>query len=71
MEQRGLAKKNAWKMMSVCVCQIFEEFYWERVIAQDEYDQRDPKFMTSKFFWATWKAHAVMERYLQHQFSIL
>ena len=32
------------------------------------YDQKDPDFTTAKFLWATWKAHAVMARYLRHQF---
>jgi hypothetical protein len=52
---------------SVCVRRIFEELYSERVVARDIYDQKDPTFTTAKYLWATWKAHAVMERYLRHQ----
>lgn len=55
-------------MTSVCVRRIFEELYSERVVARDIYDQKDPDFTTAKYLWATWKAHAVMEHYLRHQF---
>jgi hypothetical protein len=65
---RGHAPKDAWKMTSVCVRKIFEELYSERVVARDVYDQKDPDFTTAKYLWATWKAHAVMEKYLRHQF---
>jgi hypothetical protein len=65
---RGHSQKDAWKMTSVCVRGIFEELYLERVVARDVYDQKDPDFTTAKFLWATWKAHAVMDKYLQHQF---
>jgi len=65
---RGHAPKEAWKMTSVCVRRIFEELYSERVVARDIYDQKDPDFTTAKYLWATWKAHAVMDRYLRHQF---
>jgi hypothetical protein len=65
---RGHAQKDAWKMTSVCVRRIFEELYSERVVARDVYDQKDPDFTTAKYLWATWKAHAVMDKYLRHQF---
>jgi len=65
---RGHATRDAWKMTSVCVRRIFEELYSERVVARDVYDQKDPDFTTAKYLWATWKAHAVMEKYLRHQF---
>jgi len=65
---RGHSQRDAWKMTSVCVRRIFEELYSERVVARDVYDQKDPDFTTAKFLWATWKAHAVMARYLRHQF---
>lgn len=64
----GHGKREAWKMTAVCVRRIFEELYSERVVARDIYDQRDPEFTTAKYLWATWKAHAVMEKYLRHQF---
>jgi hypothetical protein len=38
------------------------------VVALDVYDQQGPDFTTAKYLWATWKAHAVMEKYLHHQF---
>ena len=44
------------------------ELYSERVIARDIYDQKDPDFTAAKYLWATWKAHAIMEKYLRHQF---
>ena len=55
-------------MTAVCVRRIFEELYSERVVARDVYDQGNPTFTTSKFLWATWKAHAIMGKYLRHQF---
>jgi hypothetical protein len=55
-------------MTAVCVRRIFEELYSERVVARDVYDQGNPTFTTSKYLWATWKAHAVMGKYLRHQF---
>lgn len=67
-KHRGHAKRDAWKMTAECVRRIFEELYSERVVARDVYDQRDPEFTTAKYLWATWKAHAVMEKYLRHQF---
>jgi hypothetical protein len=67
-KHRGHAKKDAWKMTAVCVRRIFEELYSERVIARDIYDQKDPDFTAAKYLWATWKAHAIMEKYLRHQF---
>jgi len=57
----GHAQKDAWKMTSVCVRRIFEELYSESVVARDVYGQN---FTTAKYLWATWKAHAVMEKYL-------
>jgi hypothetical protein len=48
-------------MTSVCVRRIFEELYSESVVARDVYGQN---FTTAKYLWATWKAHAVMEKYL-------
>jgi hypothetical protein len=42
-------------MTAVCDRRIFEELYLEWVVAQDVYDQAN-------------KAHAVMNRYLKHQF---
>lgn len=68
-KHRGHTKKDAWKMTAVCVRQIFEELYSERVVARDIYDQKDPEFTTAKYLWATWRAHAVMARYLRHQFT--
>jgi hypothetical protein len=65
---QGHAPKDAWKMTSVCVRRIFEELYSERVVARGVYNQKDPDFTTAKYLWATWKAHAVMEKYLRHQF---
>lgn len=65
---RGHSKKDAWKMTAVCVRRIFEELYSERVIARDGYDQKDQEYTTARYLWATWKAHAVMEKYLRHQF---
>jgi hypothetical protein len=67
-KHRGHSKKDAWKMTAVCVRRIFEELYSERVVARDVYDQANPTFTTGKYLWATWKAHAVMARYLKHQF---
>jgi len=67
-KHRGHSKKDAWKMTAVCVRRIFEELYSERVVARDVYDQANPSFTTGKYLWATWKAHAVMARYLKHQF---
>jgi hypothetical protein len=55
-------------MTAVCVWQIFEELYSERVVARDVYDQGDLSFTTGKYLWATWKAHSVMTKYLRHQF---
>lgn len=55
-------------MTAVCVRRIFEELYSERVVARDVYDQGNPSFTTSKYLWATWKAHSVMNKYLRHQF---
>jgi hypothetical protein len=66
---RGHSQNDAWKMTSVCVWRIFGELYSERVVARDVYDQKDPDFTTAKFLWATWKAHAVMDKYLRHQFN--
>ncbi len=63
----GHSQKDAWKMTSVCVRRIFEELYSERVVAH-VYDQGNPSFNTSKYLWATWRAHAVMGKYLRHQF---
>lgn len=65
---RGHSKKDAWRMTAVCVRRIFEELYSERVIARDGYDQKDQEYTTARYLWATWKAHAVMENYLRHQF---
>jgi hypothetical protein len=67
-KHRGHSPKDAWKMTAVCVRRIFEELYSERVVARDVYDQGNPSFTTSKYLWATWKAHAVMDKYLRHQF---
>jgi len=67
-KHRGHSPKDAWKMTAVCVRRIFEELYSERVVARDVYDQGNPSFTTSKYLWATWKAHAVMNKYLRHQF---
>jgi hypothetical protein len=67
-KHRGHSPKDAWKMTAVCVRRIFEELYSERVVARDVYDQGNPSFTTSKYLWATWKAHTVMSKYLRHQF---
>jgi hypothetical protein len=67
-KHRGQGKKEAWKMTAVCVRCIIEELYSEQVVARDMYDQQDPDFATTKYLWATWKAHTVMEIYLHHQF---
>jgi len=65
---RGHGKKDSWKMTSVCVRRIFEEMHSERVVARDGYDQDDLEFSLAKLLWATFKAHAVMAKYLKHQF---
>ncbi len=65
---RGHGQKDAWQMTAVSVRRIFEEIHSERVIARDIYDYKDLTFSTSKFLWATWKAHQVMDRYIKHQF---
>lgn len=65
---RGHGKKDAWRMTSVCVRRVFEEIHAERVIARDGYDHNNIDFTTAKMLWATWKAHAVMDKYMKHQF---
>ncbi len=55
-------------MTAVSVRRIFEEMHSERVVARDGYDQEDQEYSAAKFLWATFKAHAVMARYLKHQF---
>jgi hypothetical protein len=65
---RGHSKVEAWKMTAVSVRRIFEEMHSERVVARDGYDQEDQEFSAAKFLWATFKAHAVMAKYLKHQF---
>jgi len=67
-KHRGHSPKDAWRMTAVCVRRIFEELYSEHVVARGVYDQGNLTFTTSKFLWATWKAHAVMGKYLRHQF---
>ena len=65
---RGHSKREAWKMTAVSVRRIFEEMHSERVVARDGYDQEDQEYSAAKFLWATFKAHAVMAKYLKHQF---
>jgi hypothetical protein len=65
---RGHGKRDSWKMTAVSVRRIFEEMHSERVVARDGYDQDDLDFSAAKFLWATFKAHAVMAKYLKHQF---
>jgi hypothetical protein len=65
---RGHGQKDSWRMTAVCVRRIFEEIHSERVVARDIYDYKDSVFSTAKFLWATWKAHAVMDKYIKHQF---
>jgi len=67
-KHHGHSNKEAWRMTSVCMRRIFEEIHSEHVIAKDVYDQSDRDFSTARFLWATWKAHAVMAKYLKHQF---
>lgn len=55
-------------MTTVCVRRLFEEIHSERVVARDIFDHNDKAFSTAKYLWATWKAHAVMSKYLKHQF---
>lgn len=64
----GHGKRDAWRMTAVSVRRIFEEIHSERVVARDIYDYKDSTFSAAKFLWATWKAHAVMDRYIKHQF---
>jgi len=65
---RGHSKTDSWRMTAVSVRRIFEEMHSERVVARDGYDQEDQEYSAAKFLWATFKAHAVMARYLKHQF---
>jgi hypothetical protein len=41
---RGHAKKDAWKMAAICVRRVFEELYFECIVARDIYDQKYPEF---------------------------
>jgi hypothetical protein len=45
-----------------------QRVYSKRVVARDVHNQGYPAFTTAKYLWATWKAHAVMGKYLHHQF---
>jgi hypothetical protein len=64
----GHTKKDVWKMTTVSIHRIFEEIHSERVVAKNVYDQTNKDFTTAHFLWATWKAHAIMAKYIKHQF---
>jgi len=65
---RGHSSKEAWKITSVCVRRVFESLHSERIVARDILDHTDPDFCTTKYLWATWKAHTIMSSYLKSRF---